>query len=211
MLVDKNNNYIKDTMPFEKFSNIECMNNDILSFHMKYVQLKNLYRQGWIKVRLGKEFIDRCESVADHSFSMALLGLTIIEKYKLDYDVLKVLKMCILHELGEVYIGDYTPYDNITKEEKKKLEREAQRNLIESLDFENDFFEIMCEYDDRESDMAKFVKNLDELDWLLQAGAYGINVTHCKSAFNNLTDVHCIKIAEDLLKITSEGIVPGGN
>ena len=29
-------------------------------------------------------------------------------------------KMGIVHELGEVYAGDYTPYDNITKEETKK-------------------------------------------------------------------------------------------
>ena len=43
ILKDKNNNYIKDSIPYEKFQKID---NDILSFYMKYNQLKNIYRQG---------------------------------------------------------------------------------------------------------------------------------------------------------------------
>ncbi len=78
ILKDKNNqNYIKDTNPYERF---EFIDNDILSFYMKYNQLKNIYRQGWLKVRIGLEHADTCESIADHSFSVALLALTIIEK-----------------------------------------------------------------------------------------------------------------------------------
>ena len=123
ILKDENNqNYIKDTNPFEKFPKID---NDILAFYMKYNQLKNIYRQGWLKVRIGLEHKDKCESVADHSFSVALLALTIIEKNKLNLDAFKCIKMGIIHELGEIYAGDYTPYDEITKEEKHIKEKEA--------------------------------------------------------------------------------------
>lgn len=80
---------------------------------MKYNQLKNIYRQGWLKVRIGLEHKNKCESIADHSFSVSLLALTIIEKNNLNLDAFKYLKMGIVHELDEVYAGDYTPYDNI--------------------------------------------------------------------------------------------------
>ena len=67
---ENNNNYIKDTNPYEKFEKID---NDILSFYMKYNQLKNIYRQGWLKVRIGLEHATKCESVADHSFQLRFL------------------------------------------------------------------------------------------------------------------------------------------
>ena len=101
ILIDKNNNnYIKDTNPFERIHNV---NNDILAFYLKYNQLKNIYRQGWLKVRMDLEFKEKCESIADHSFSVALLALTIIEKNSLPLDVLKCLKMAIIHELGSYF------------------------------------------------------------------------------------------------------------
>ena len=75
-----NQNYIKDFNPYERLGLKTKTSNSILSFYMKYNQLKNIYRQGWLKVRIGIDFKDKCESVADHSFSVALLALTIIEE-----------------------------------------------------------------------------------------------------------------------------------
>ena len=50
ILKDKNNeNYIKDINPFEKYKKID---NDVVSFYMQYNHLKNIYRQGWLKVRI---------------------------------------------------------------------------------------------------------------------------------------------------------------
>ena len=169
ILTDKNNgNYIKDTNPFEKYQKID---NDVVSFYMQYNHLKNIYRQGWLKVRIGLEHREKCESVADHSFSMALLAITMIEKYKLPYDTLKCIKMCIIHELGEIYAGDYTPYDNITKE-------------------------------------AKLVKNLDELEFILQAAAYGLDTSCFKKCISNITDEYCRKILNSLIKLTKNNKKP---
>lgn len=209
--MDDNGNYVKDSIPFDKLKKLENINNDILSFYMKFNQLKNLYRQGWIKVRLGKEFISKCESVADHSFSIAVLGLTIIEKNKLDYDVEKVLKMCLLHELGEICIGDYTPYDNISKEEKYLKEHNAQKEVLNTLDFDNDFLEIIEEYDEGKTKIAKFVHNLDTLEFIMQAGAYGIDISYCESAVSKITDKYCKEIVKDLIEVTKGYTVPGGD
>ena len=193
ILRDENNqNYIKDINPYERFEKID---NGIISFYMKYNQLKNIYRQGWLNVRIGLEHKDKCESIADHSFSVALLGLTIIEKNKLELDTFKCMKMGIIHELGEVYAGDYTPFDNITKEEKHIKEREAILKVLQTLDEDNDYLEIWEEFEKLETPEARFIKNIDQLEFLLQACAYGYDAKYFKRSLSNITDPYCKEIA----------------
>ena len=200
ILVDEsNNNYIKDTNPYEKFNNI---NNDILSFYMKYNQLKNIYRQGWLKVRIGIEHKDKCESIADHSFSVALLALTIIEKNKLDLAAFKCIKMGIIHELGEIYAGDFTPYDNITKEEKHLKEKEAILRVLETLDTDNDFMELWEEFEKAESAESKFIKNIDQLEFLLQACAYGYDAKYFERSLDKITNPYCKEVALSAVEAT---------
>ena len=206
ILKDKNNgNYIKDTNPFEKYPKID---NDIISFYMQYNHLKNIYRQGWLKVRIGIEHKEKCESVADHSFSMALLAITMIEKYNLPYDTLKCIKMCIIHELGEIYAGDYTPYDNITKEGKHLQEKEAIQKVLAPLDFDNDFLQLWDEYEKRETKEAKFVKNLDELEFLLQSAAYELDASSFKRSIGNITNEYCKEIVNSLIDLTKNNKKP---
>lgn len=206
ILKDKNNNnFIKDTNPYDRFEKID---NDILSFYMKYNQLKNIYRQGWLKVRIGLEHKEKCESIADHSFSVALLALTIIERNKLDLDPLKCLKMGIVHELGEVYAGDYTPYDNITREEKHVKEKEAITKVLESLDENNDFMQIWEEYEKAESKEAKFLKSVDQLEFLLQACAYGYDAQYFHMALSKIVDPYCKEVAEAAIETTKGNKAP---
>ena len=201
ILKDENNqNYIKDTNPYDKFEKID---NDILAFYMKYNQLKNIYRQGWLKVRIGLEHKDKCESIADHSFSVALLALTIIEKNNLKLDTSKCIKMGIVHELGEVYAGDFTPYDNITKEEKHIREKEAILKVLDSLDENNDFLEIWEEFEKQETEEDEFIKNVDKLEFVLQACAYGYDAQYFKRSLNSITDPYCKEIIESALKVSN--------
>ena len=169
---------------------------------MKYNQLKNIYRQGWLKVRIGLEHKDKCESIADHSFSVALLALTIIEKNKLNLDTFKCIKMGIIHELGEVYAGDFTPYDNITKEEKHIKEKEAILKVLETLDENNDFLELWEEFEKSETDEAKFIKNIDQLEFLLQACAYGYDAQYFERSLSKINDPYCKEIALSAIEIT---------
>lgn len=196
---EKNQNYIKDTNPYEKFDRIDS---DILSFYMKYNQLKNIYRQGWLKVRIGLEHKDKCESIADHSFSVALLALTIIEKNKLKFDTFKCIKMGIIHELGEVYAGDFTPYDNITKEEKHIKEKKAILKVLDTLDENNDFLELWEEFEEAETAEAKFIKNIDQLEFLLQACAYGYDAQYFERSLSKINDPYCKEIALSAIETT---------
>ena len=201
ILKDENGNYIKDTLPLLKFDKID---NDVISFYMQYNQLKNLYRQGWLKVRIGLKHKNKCESVADHSFSVALLCMSIIQKYKLDVDILKCLKMCIIHELGEIYVGDYTPFDNISKEEKHKKEKEAVQKALKNISFENDYMEIWQEFEEKNTEEAKLVNELDRLEFLMQSASYGYDIQYFKYSLNAIKSKFALEIVEEL-RIKTKG------
>lgn len=201
--IDANNqNYIKDSNPYERLGLKTKTSNSVLSFYMKSNQLKNIYRQGWLKVRIGIEFKDKCESVADHSFSVALLALTIIEENQLNLDTLKCMKMAIVHDLGEVYLGDFTPYDNITKTEKHHQERKAILKILENLDEDNDFFTIWEEFEKAETPESKLMKSVDSLEFLLQACAYGYDAKYFEKSLSKITEPHCKEIALAAIEAT---------
>ena len=97
--------------------------------------LKDVVRAGW--VRAG---VKNPESVAAHSWGMAMLATQICPE---ELDLKRVLQLCILHDIAEVKVGDITPHDNVSTEEKHRLESEA----INSMGI--DAKEIFDEYDDQ--------------------------------------------------------------
>ena len=98
----------------------------ILDFFKTAVNLKNISRQGWI----DKLSLKHPESVADHSYSMAIMGMIISDLE--NYNSEKILKMILLHDLAESKIGDYTP-NQISKENKIKIENNAYDEMINTL------------------------------------------------------------------------------
>jgi putative hydrolase of HD superfamily len=67
----------------------------ILDFFKTAANLKKIHRQGWIE----KLSLDSPESVADHSYSMAIIGMVISDLQ--NYDSEKIIKMILLHDLAE--------------------------------------------------------------------------------------------------------------
>ena len=139
----------------------------ILEFFKIASNLKNVPRQGWIK----KLDIKDPESVADHSYSVALFSMVISDLAK--YDSEKVLKMALLHDLAESEIGDYTPSD-IPKEEKTKLEEDAFIKIMGHLpdSIKTEYLEIWQEYQANNSDEARILHQIDKLEMALQAKTY---------------------------------------
>lgn len=205
MLVDKTNkNYIKNENPYRRYK--EKTNNDILKLYYQYNHLKNIYRQGWLTNLIGKEHPERIESIADHSWSVTMLALSIIEKYKLDYNIEKCMKLALIHELGEIYAGDYTP-NSITKEEKHKLEEQAVEKLLEDVKFENDFKQLWLEYENEASTEAEFIKQVDKLECIMQASCYGLNTKFMLG--ESKISIPCLKeIIQELKIITQSNEIP---
>ena len=139
----------------------------ILDFFKTAVNLKNIARQGWI----DKLSIEYPESVADHSYSMAIIGMVISDLE--NYDSEKILKMILLHDLAESKIGDFTP-NKISKNEKEKLENNAFNEIIEQLpnSIKSEYDEIWKEYQNNSSLEAQIVHQIDKLEMALQAKIY---------------------------------------
>ena len=207
-LIDNNNsNYIKKISAFEQYKN-KNINNDLIKFYYQFNHLKNIYRQGWIKNLLGKEYISQIESIADHSWSVAMLAISVIEKYKLKYDITKCMKLSIIHELGEIYAGDFTPSDNITKEKKHELEEKAIKKALDTIKFENDFLELWEEYEKQETKEAQFIRQIDKLECIMQASCYGLDISYIETSQDNIT-LPCLKeILIELENITNDNDMP---
>ena len=139
----------------------------ILDFFKTAVNLKNIARQGWI----DKLSIEHPESVADHSYSMAVMGMVISDLE--NYDSKKMLKMILLHDLAESKIGDYTP-NQISKENKIKIENNAYDKIIGMLPdaIKLQYDEIWEEYQKQESPESIIVHQIDKLEMVLQAKMY---------------------------------------
>ena len=120
--------------------------------------LKEVLRAGW--VRAG---VQNPESVAAHSWGMAMLATQMCPE---ELDLKRVLQLCILHDIAEVKVGDITPHDNVSAEEKHRLESEA----IDSMGI--DAKEIFAEYEGQKTPESQFVRYLDKLDMALQAEIY---------------------------------------
>ncbi len=139
----------------------------ILDFFKTAVNLKNISRQGWI----NKLSLKHPESVADHSYSMAIMGMVISDLE--NYNSEKILKMILLHDLAESKIGDYTP-NQISKENKIKIENNAYDEIINSLPdaIKLQYGQIWEEYQKQESPESKIVHQIDKLEMALQAKIY---------------------------------------
>ncbi|WP_425658660.1 HD domain-containing protein [Tenacibaculum ascidiaceicola] len=61
---------------------------------------------------------DRCENDAEHSWHLAIMTLVLAEHSNTEIDILKVLKMVLIHDIVEIDSGDVFIFDT-TKEHKK--------------------------------------------------------------------------------------------
>ena len=126
---------------------------------LEMLELKQLPRTGW--VRSG---VNNPESVAAHSWGMAVLALKLAPK---ELDLEKILSLCLVHDLPEVRVGDLTPHDDTSN--KAELEHKAMSELAPQ------WLSLFEEYEAGETAEAKFVKQIDKLDMGLQATLYQTN------------------------------------
>lgn len=129
--------------------------------------LKKIPRQGWI----DKLSIENPESVAEHVFSMAVIGMIFSDLENMNTE--KILKIILLHDLAESVIGDMTPVQ-ISKEEKQTIENKAMKKILRNLpsSIQKQYGLLWEEYQLNNSNEAKIVHQLDKLEMALQAKIY---------------------------------------
>lgn len=141
----------------------------LLEAYFEINHLKQLYRQGWLRRGVTPE---RCESVAEHVFGMAMLAWWLVDAYFPGVDRDKVIRMVLVHEIGEVYTGDLTPSDNIPRGEKHRLERKALEQVVAKLPRAEEYIALWEEFEHNETPEARLVRQVDRLEMAFQASIY---------------------------------------
>ena len=140
----------------------------IYNYFKEINKLNNIIRTGWIRRNVP---IERRESVSEHIFTMGLLALATIDKYKLDLDIEKVLKMVLIHELGEIDVGDIALPNAEQLKQKYIGELNGVTRICSVLD-EDWMLELWKEFEEKKTKEAAFVYKMDKLQAVLQAKYY---------------------------------------
>lgn len=142
---------------------------NVLKFYELSTRLKNVIRTGWKRWRVNRE---RLESVAEHIFGTQMLAISIWSEFHYDIDIQKVVFMLAVHELEEIIIKDYTPYDGITETERMQQGHQAVHSVLDGLLKRAEIESIVLEFDSRETPEARFAYQCDKLEADLQCCLY---------------------------------------
>ena len=141
---------------------------DILKFASTVGKLKKVKRSGWVKWK-----VPNSESIADHIFRVAVLTMVLAPKKGLNKD--KAVKMALVHDLGESIVGDLIlvgKFTNVKAIDKTNKELAGIKELFSSIDSPQEYQQLFQEYEETKTPEAKFVKQIDILEMLLQAAEY---------------------------------------
>ncbi|MFN0107331.1 MAG: HD domain-containing protein [Blastocatellia bacterium] len=178
-----------------------------LSFLTELMRLKAVPRTGWLL-----RGVRDVESVADHSFGVALIAMLLADlaqRQGLEPNVEKVLRMALLHDLTEARTGDLP---NTIKRyfDKASLHAADERIADEMLSglgaIGEEYLLLWQEYEERSSLEARIVKAADKLDLLLQAREYEKGGAQNLQEFwqNSETDFSGLEINELISDLVNE-------
>jgi len=131
---------------------------------------KRLLRTGWVR-----EGIKNPESIAEHSFRVGVMAMTIANKLKVNKD--KLMKMALVHSLGEAITGDkvwirWGVVDLKAREAKEEQEIRGIVGLFSGTEGGGEYIKIFEEMVLRSSREAKLFWQIDKLEMSLQAYEY---------------------------------------
>ncbi len=134
----------------------------LLGFLRRAERLKDTTRSAWTTG-------GRHESTAEHSWRLCLLAMLVRPEYPhLDFG--RVLRMCVVHDLGEALNGDIAAVDQAPGHAKADAERRDLLTLLGDLSgpARDDMVALWDEYDAAATPEARLVKGLDKLETLVQ-------------------------------------------
>ena len=109
----------------------------------------------------------RHESVAEHSWMMTLMAFFIKDEFP-EADMDKVIRMCIIHDLGEAFTGDIPTFEKTISDEQNEdnLLKQWLSTLPEN--YRSEMTALYAEMNARETIEAKIYKAIDSLEALIQ-------------------------------------------
>lgn len=137
---------------------------------------KKIPRTGW-----GMHGIENPESVAEHTFSLSFLTLQLApmlsDRHNYPLNINKLVKMAILHDIGEIETGDIVVsrgaiIDLQKRRDKEEKEKKGIQKLFKDTDKSNLAVNLFSEMIERETLEANIFWQLDKLDMAIQALEY---------------------------------------
>ena len=176
-----------------------CKEKNVINYYVLCNKLKNVIRTGWLDWNVNRE---RVESIAEHIFGVQMLAIAMKSEYGYDdVDILKVIYMLAIHELGEAIIGDLTQFQ-ISKAEKEIIEHDAVHKILGSLLDGEEIEKLFLEFDNKSSKEALFAYQCDKLECDLQCKLYDQeNTVDFNKQENNKTFYN-----EDVQKLYKDGL-----
>jgi len=113
---------------------------------------------------------DRHENDAEHSWHLAMMVLVLSEYANESIDILKVLKMVLIHDIVEIDAGDTFLFDNNKDHTNTEEELVAAKRIFGLLpeEQEREFIEIWEEFEAGVTNESKFAKAIDRFEPMLQ-------------------------------------------
>jgi putative hydrolase of HD superfamily len=143
-------------------NNVSAQLGGILEFLRSAERLKNVHRSAWTSA--GAQ-----ESVAEHTWRLCLMAVVLADEFE-PLDVGRLLKMCIVHDLGEAIGGDVPAVQQDPSAPKSASERRDLLELLEPLpqQIREEIVALWDEYEAATSPEAKVAKALDKLETIMQ-------------------------------------------
>ncbi|MDD2973253.1 MAG: HD domain-containing protein [Lachnospiraceae bacterium] len=158
----------------------------------------------------------RRESVAEHSWRITLMAYFVKDEFP-EADMHKIMTMCVIHDLGELFTGDIPTFDK-TEEDEEREER-LLSDWVDSLPepYSTELTALYREMEERQTLEAKIYKAMDSLEAIIQhnesdiktwaENEYSLNMTYGvdKVAFSDyLKEVRHLMQEDTLAKIEKE-------
>ena len=159
----------------------------------------------------------RRESVAEHSWRLAVMAMLCADEYP-SLDIGRVVSMCLLHDLGEAVTGDIPAFWKT--EENERDERAAIGQLLSCLPsgIRQEWSALFDEMEARQTPEARLYKSLDNLETLISHNEAALSTWLPREHSENLTygDENCawsdwtVRLKEEirsdsLKKLSEEG------
>ncbi len=134
----------------------------VLDFVIEIEKLKDVHR----KTRpVG---LDRYENAAEHSWHVCLCALMLKDYANEKIDINRVIKMLLIHDLGEIDVGDTIIYKSETPEMKEKEAAGVERILgLLPVEKQGEFKTLWSEFEAGETPESKYAKAIDRIPPLL--------------------------------------------
>ncbi|MBJ7534779.1 HD domain-containing protein [Rhodomicrobium vannielii ATCC 17100] len=135
-------------------------------------------------LRTARTSSGRPESTAEHSWRLCLMAMLVASDIP-EIDIGRLLKICLIHDLGEAISGDIPAINRSSKIDKSDLERNDLTTLCATLSVKKrtEIFDLWEEYESASTPEAVLAKGLDKLETILQH-TQGKNARDFNYSFN---------------------------